>query len=111
MGIFPYYLHSRNLSYEDLYSSFTLGFCFLTVSLEASKLQSHDLGNTGTDAVTRIYSTKGQKTEQPEGRPQSPVLQGDPLFSQKQKKVRRPARAQRVLKRSALFEILIQPGV
>ncbi|KAJ7397804.1 hypothetical protein BTVI_131719 [Pitangus sulphuratus] len=39
--------------------------------------QGHDLGNTGTNAVTRSYSTKRQKTEQPEGQLQSPVLQGD----------------------------------
>lgn len=74
IGSFPYYLHSRNLSYRDLHSSFTLGFCFPVVSLEASKLQSHDLGNTGTDGVTRIYSTKGQNTEQSAGRLQCPAL-------------------------------------
>ena len=55
---------------------FHTGF-FLIVSLEASKFQSHDLGNTGNNAVIRIYRTKGQKTEQTEGRPRSPVLQGD----------------------------------
>lgn len=111
MEIFSYSVHGRNHNYRDSYSSFTVGFYFPMVSLEASKLQSHDLENTGTDAVNRIYSTKGPKTEQPEGRPRSPVLQGDPLFSQKEKEVWRPARAQCVFKRSALFEILVQPGV
>jgi len=61
---------------------------------------------TGTDAVPRSYSTKGHKSEQPKERLQPPVLQGDPLFSQKQKNVQRPARAQRAFKRSALFAIL-----
>lgn len=107
MGSFPYYLSSRNISYGHLYSSFTVMFIFFSNSLFGTiSIQSHDLGYTGTNAMTRIYSTKGQKTEQREKQPQSPVLQ-----ELSQKKLPRLARAQLVLQRSALFEILVQPDV
>lgn len=60
MGSFRYYLSSRNLSYGHLYSSFTVVFIFFPNSLFGTiSIQSHDLGYTGTNAVTRIYSTKG----------------------------------------------------